>query len=158
MKKRKINKEYLHSITSIDIRKSTVDAGELISTLERFAHGYLSGLMQVEVTGTARGEVTLHTPAFSYLIRLICEEATDEPATCAVTLSDKLVMHIGYPAIQNDELTAYLVQVARLVGFKVEREGDVLIFSTDIRITSIMHVYATSSDELMDLLIRTYNM
>ena len=158
MKKRRINKEYLRRITSRDIKNSNLTAIELANTVQSFAHGYLTGMMKVDITGTSLGEVALNMPVFSYLIRLICEEATDEPATCSIALSDKLVMRVGYPAIDDDEMTAYLVQVARLVGFKVDREGDTLIFSTDIRITSIMHVYATSSDELMDLLITTYNM
>ena len=54
-------------------------------------------------------------------------------------------------------MTAYLISVAKLTGFKVRREGDVLIFTADTHISPIMKLYASSYDEVMYWLVTTYN-
>lgn len=158
MRKRKINPEYLRRITASDVKDDRMDAYALASTLKGFSSEYLAGLLTVEVSGEAMGYVNLKLPVVSYLVRLLCEEAEDEPVECKVTLGEKLVISSTYPMIHNHELTAQVVNIARYAGFKVERDGDILIFSTPIHISAIMQIYAVSSDIFMQWLVTTYNM
>lgn len=158
MRKRKINPEYLRRITASDVNDERMDAYALASTLKGFSNEYLAGLLTVQVTGEAMGYVNLKLPVVSYLVRLLCEEAEDEPVECTVTLGEKLVIRSTYPMIHNHELTAQVVGIARYAGFKVERDGDILIFSTPIHTSAIMQIYAISSDTFMQWLVTTYNM
>lgn len=158
MIKRKINAEYLKKILASDVRKTNLDTLDLTEAMKRFATEYLSGIMSLEIVGYANGYVTLNMQVFSYLVRLLCEDAEDEPVRCTVSLTDKMTIETTYPGIKNHELTAYLIRVAKLVGFSVERVGDILFFSIDIIPSTVMKIYATSTDEIMDWLVTTHKM
>lgn len=158
MKKRRINRDYLNSILSIDVKNTKLTAEAVAITLREFAQEHLKGVLTVEVSGYSRGEVSLKLPVFSYLIRLLCEEVEDEPVKCSVSLGEELVIETSYPKINDMYKTSHLIKVAKLAGFKVDRVGDVLIFKAKADISAIMQVYATSYDELMRLLVTTYNM
>ena len=158
MRKRKINPEYLRRITSSEIRDEKLDALVLANALREFSSNYLAGILTVSINGQANGFVNLKMPVVSYVIRLLCEEAVDEMVECTVNLGEKLVIETTYPAISNHELTANVVKIARFAGFKVDREGDILIFSANIETTAVLHIYAVSSDEILHWLVTTYNM
>ncbi len=159
MRKRKINPEYLRRITGMDVRNSDIDAEGLAITLREFANGYLGGLISLSVEGRATGTVSLNLPVLSYFVRLLCEDAEDEPVECSVTLGDDIIIKVpNYPMITSIYSTAHLLDVAKLVGFKVQRVGNTLIFKAAVRTSTVMKVYANTMDELMYWLITTYNM
>lgn len=159
MIKRKINPEYLRRILSGDIRSTRLYTDELAKALERFADGYLKGVMNLTVHGDpGRGYVNLNMSAFSYLIRLLCEDAEDEPTDCTVNVGDKLTIITTHPAIKDHAKTAHLISVAKLVGFKVSRIGEVLTFTAPITPSFITKVYAMRFDDIYDMLVLTYKM
>ena len=157
MKKKSVPREYLLVIASHDVKDTSIYAYDMIESLKSFTREYLGGVMELEVSGYSLGFVRLKVPVFSYFIRLICEPAEETPAKMSVTISDQLTMRVEYPAIRDNEMTAYLISVAKLTGFKVRREGDVLIFTADTHISPIMKLYASSYDEVMYWLVTTYN-
>ena len=159
MKKRKINPEYLRMITGMDVRESDIDAESLALTLREFANGYLGGLISLSIEGHAIGTVNLNLPVLSYFVRLLCEDAEDEPVECSVTLGDDIIIKVtNYPMIASIYSTAHLLDIAKFVGFKVQRIGNTLIFKAAVRTSTVMKVYANTIDELMHWLITTYNM
>ena len=158
MQKRKINKEYLHTILSSNVKDSKLDVITFADTLKRFADEYLKGLINLRISGYSGGYTELKIPVVSYFIRLLCEEADDEPVECEILLGDNLTIKTTYPKIRDHEKTAFLIRVAKFAGFNVDRDVDLLIFTSDIRITSVMQIYAISSDELMYWLVTTHKM
>ena len=158
MIKRKLNREQLRRILAPDVENERLDALEFAGTLRKFADGYLRGVMTVDVIGTANGYVNIKLPVLSYLIRLIAEVVDDEPAHCTVRLSDRVEIETHYPKIADDSMTAYLIDVAKLTGFKVKRASDILYFSTDIITSPLMKIYATSQEKIMEYLVIVWEM
>ena len=158
MIKRKINKENLRRILASDVKNKELDALDLALTLKNFADGLMREALEVEIIGNANGHVNVKLPVLSYLVRLLCEAAHDTPAQCTVTLADSLEIKTLYPDISNTVHTAYLIEVAKLAGFKVTREDDILYFTTDIVRSYVMKIYAVSSDEIMDWLVKVSQM
>ena len=158
MIKRKIDPKYLRMILSPETPNKNLDALDFALSLKKFAEGLMRGTLEVEVIGNASGEVPLKMTVVSYLIRLLCEAADTEPARCTVTLADTLEVKTEYPAIDDIERTAYLIDVAKLAGFKVTRKDDTLFFKVAISTSAIMKIYAVSSDEIMYWLVKTSQM
>ena len=159
MIKRKINPEYLRRITASNVNDDKIYAQDFQDTVSRFAKEYLAGVMTLKISGSSNGTVKLKLPVVSYLVRLLCEEAEDEPVKCEITLeTDKLTLRTTYPAIWDNKKTAYLISIGKLAGFDVKRDSDILFFSTSITVSSIVQIYALSRDEFMDALVTTYNM
>jgi hypothetical protein len=158
MKKKPINPEYLRSITKSGIRDTKISVYDLAFTLREFADEYLAGIMNLTLTGRSFGYVNLRLPVFSYMMRLLCEEAEDEPLECKVTIGDDFVMESTYPAINDLNLTRRLTYIAQYAGFNVKVCENKLVFTARIRISSIMQIYANSSNELMDWLFTTFKM
>ena len=159
MRKRKINTQYLRHITSQDVKDEAIDAFELADSLKRFADEYLGGIMRISIDGISRGFVNLKLSVASYLIRLICECGdSDDFIEANITLSDRLTLTVSYKNPPPAEDVAQIVKVARLAGFEVARDENSLFFSTDISITSIMQIYATSGEDFFDLLVTTHKM
>ena len=99
-----------------------------------------------------------HFFAFKNFIRLLYEEVEGNPVECTVTLDDDFIIETTYPKIKDHKMTAYLISVASLVGFKADRRGDTLVFRAKITPSHLLKVYATSTDEIMDWLVLTYRM
>ena len=159
MRKRKINPQYLRHITSQDVKDEAIDTFEFADSLKRFADEYLGGIMSISIDGLARGTVNLKLPVASYLIRLICECGDNEEFIEAnINLGDKLTLSVSYKNQSPLEDIAQIVKVARLAGFEVEREGNILRFSASTSITSIMQIYAVSAEEFFNILVTTYKM
>ena len=158
MIRREINSEYLNKLLAPGVRSSALDASGLTDALVRFSKEYLAGVMTLRIEGFPNGYVMLNTQVLSYLVRLLCTDAKDEPITCNVVIDDKLTIETTYPNIEDHEMTSHLIKVAKLVGFKADRRGDILIFSADITPSLSMKIYATSTDEIMDWLVLTYLM
>lgn len=158
MKRRQINREYLIRITSPSVKDSPIDAFELAKSIEHFAKEHLEGILTVKIEGSSMGKLMLKLPVVSYMIRLIAEAAVDEAVNVTIILDEEFTVKANFPTVPSLEDTIHLINVAKLSGFEVRREGNVFFYSTPITISPIMQVYAISGDEIMDLLITTYNM
>lgn len=159
MRKRKINTQYLRDITSQEVRDEAIDALEFALSLKRFTDEYLGGIMSISIDGASSGRVNLKLPVASYLIRLICEcDDSDEFIEASILLDDKLTLSINYKHTPPTNNVADIVKVAKLAGFKVMRDGNALFFSTDISITSILQIYATSGNDFFNMLVLTHKM
>ena len=159
MRKRKINPQYLRRITSQDVKDESIDTLEFADSLKRFADEYLAGIMSISIDGVARGSVTLKLPVASYLIRLLCECGdSDEFIEARISLGDELTLSVSYKNPCPSEDVAQIVKVAKLAGFEVKRYGNLLFFSADVSITSIMQIYAVSAEEFFEMLVITHKM
>ncbi|MBR2431708.1 MAG: hypothetical protein IKB23_02215 [Clostridia bacterium] len=159
MKKRKINPQYLRSITSTDNKDSDISALDFATSIKEFADEYLRGIMTLTVEGAPKGSVSLKLPVVTYLVRLLCENAKDGTMVdVKISLGEQLVLDASYEALGDVGDVAYMVRVAKLAGFDVARSGDVFTFSANIKIDSIMRIYATSMLEFKEMLITTYKM
>lgn len=158
MQKHRINQDYLDKILARGVRSSELDVLCLTDSLLRFTKQYLEGVMLLDIKGTRNGYVTLNLRVFSYLLRLLYEEVEGNPVECTVTIDDYFIIETSYPKIKDNEMTSHLISVASLVGFKVDRRGDTLIFRAKITPSHLFKIYATSTDEIMDWLVLTYRM
>ena len=158
MRKRKLNAARLRKIIENVTTDSKMYVKDLAATLKRFHGEYLRGILALEVSGSSEGFVLLKPEVVAYLIRMLCEEATDRTVKCNLTIGDDLVIRTTYPKIDDHAKTANVVKMARYAGFKVERECDILIFKAEIKMTSTVHVYAISTDEFMDFLVSVFDM
>ena len=159
MRKRKINPQYLRHITSQEIKDEAIDANDFAYSLDRFAREYLNGLVDFSIIGTSMGFVNLKLPVTSYLIRLIAEcESGDEVINLDISLSDAFTMTATYKSPCMTEDVAHIVNIARLAGFEVSRDGNSLIFKACILTTSILQVYATSVEDFYSMLVTTFKM
>lgn len=159
MRKRKINPQYLKHITALDVRNEEIAAIDFAKSVKTFADEYLGGIMDLEVNGYSTGSVNLNLPVSSYLVRLICECGDfDEVVDAKLSIDDDLILTVSYEKAPPAEDVAYIVRVAKLAGFTVDRRENTLIFKAKIKITSIMQIYATSSEEFSEMLVRTYKM
>ena len=159
MRKRKINPQYLRHITAQDVKNEEIAAIDFANSIKSFTDEYLGGIMELGVDGYSTGTVNLNLPVSSYLIRLICECGDfDEVIVARLSLDDDLTLTVNYERVPPTEDVAHIVRVAKLAGFTVSRRENTLIFKAKIKITSIMQIYATSSEEFREILIRTYKM
>ena len=159
MRKRKINPRYLRSITSQDVRDEEIAALDFAKALEEFASEYLGGIMDISIEGASSGSVRLNLPVSSYLIRLLCECGdSDDTVSAKIRLSDTLIISVDYKSKRPTDDVAHIVKVARLAGFEVSRTDTSLTFKADIKLTSIMQVYAISTENFRDMLVITYQM
>ena len=159
MKKRKINQEYLRRITSSEVKDERMDALSFALSIKEFADEYLGGLVTVEIIGDRRGSVNLKLPVVSYLIRLIAMITDDdELIEIKITLNDEIMIESRFHSLCDVEGVTHIVQVARLAGFNVDREGDTMYFTAKIQASQIMQIYATSNDEFKNLLVTTHFM
>lgn len=159
MRKRKINQDYLRSITSTEVKNERIDALAFSLSIKEFVDEYLKGLVTVEIIGDRHGTVNLNLPVASYLIRLIAMITDDdEVIKLKITLGDDITIESRFHALTDMLGVAHIVQVARLAGFNVDREGDTLFFTAKIQTTHIMQIYATSSEDFKNLLVTTYIM
>lgn len=159
MRKRKINPQYLRHITAQDVKNEEIAAIDFANSIKSFTDEYLGGIMELGVDGYSTGTVNLNLPVSSYLIRLICECGDfDEVVVARLLLDDDLTLTVRYERVPPTEDVAHIVRVAKLAGFTVSRSENTLIFKAKIKITSIMQIYATSSEEFREILIRTYKM
>ena len=159
MRKRKINPQYLKHITAQDVRNEEIAAIDFARSIKSFADEYLGGIIELDVTGSSSGTVNLNLPVTTYLVRLICECGDfDDVIDATLSIDDDLILTVKYGNSPPTEDVAYIVSVAKLAGFTVDRRGSVLVFKAKIRITSIMQIYATSGEEFREILIRTFKM
>ena len=159
LKKRKINPQYLRSITARDVEDSPIDALDFAISIKEFADEYLRGLMSARIEGTSRGDVHLKLPVVTYLIRILCEIAAENTMVdVRISMGERLILRADYEKLGDVEDVAYMVRVARLAGFEVTRDKNSFAFAADIKITSVMHVYATSMLDFKNMLITTYKM
>lgn len=159
VRKRKINPQYLKHITAQDVRSEEISALDIVKSITSFSEEYLGGIIELEVKGSSTGTVHLNLPVTSYLLRLICECGDfDEVIEATLSVDDDLILTVNYEKTPPTEDVAHIVRVARLAGFTVDRRDNTLIFKAKIRITSIMQIYATSSEEFREILARTFKM
>ena len=159
MRKRKINPQYLRHITAQDVKNEEIAAIDFANSIKSFTDEYLGGIMELGVDGYSTGTVNLNLPVSSYLIRLICECGDfDEVIVARLSLDDDLTLTVSYERVPPTEDVAHIVRAAKRAGFTVSRRENTLIFKAKIKITSIMQIYATSSEEFREILIRTYKM
>lgn len=159
MRKRKINPQYLRHITSQDVKDEKIDSLDFALSIKRFADDYLRGIMQVVISGTPRGTVSIKLPVASYLIRLLAECAdNDDLVELDITLGDKLTIRADYNSACKSEDVATVVKVAKLAGFEVARDGNSLFFSAKAVTSSVLQVYANSGEDFLNLLITTHKM
>lgn len=159
MRKRKIDQAYLRSILSPEVRDDEIDALSFALTLKDFTDEYLKGIATCEVAGSANGKVSLKLSVVSYLVRLLAESADEgDTVRFSITLDENMLLAAHLRKLPDVAGTAHIVKVARLAGFDVERECESLYFKAKIRVSSIMQIYATSSEEFMHQLIITFKM
>ena len=159
MRKRKINPQYLKHIAAQNVKSEEIAAIDFARSVEAFADEYLGGIMELSVNGTSQGAVNLNLPVTSYLLRLICECGDfDEVIEATLSLDDDLILTVGYEKVPPTEDVAYIIRVAKLAGFTVDRRESTLIFKAKIRITSIMQIYAVSGEQFREILVRTFKM
>lgn len=159
MKKRKINPEYLRHITSTKLKEENIDAGEFSKTIKNFAQEYLFGILTVSIRGESRGNIKANLPVVSYLIRLFAEMSDESaPSEVNISLSDEFAMSVSFNALPDIESTAYMVKMAKLAGFTVERQANTFTFKTQIQIVTMLQIYAVSVDDFMKMLITTHKM
>ena len=115
--------------------------------------------MTVEVSGVSKGWVNLKLPVASYLIRLLCENAKDdEMIDIDITLNEDITMSARFETPCSTEDAAYAIKVAKLAGFNVSRDGNVLIFKAKVSADTIMQVYATSGEDFQHILSKVFEM
>ncbi|MBQ7343904.1 MAG: hypothetical protein IJW53_03955 [Clostridia bacterium] len=158
MKKRKINPDYLRHITSSDVRNEAIDSLDLALSVKRFAEGYLDGIVSVRVTGQGEGTLSLKLPVVSYLIRLIAECPPEGTVAIEITLGEKFRLDASFDCMPSLDDTVHMINVAKLAGFDVARDGDTLSFTTDAKISHALKIYAVSGNDFTDLLVLTYKM
>ena len=159
MKKRKINKQYLRKITSPEIKPTPLDALDFATTVQRFAKDYLRGIMTVEICGTPSGRVNVNIHVTSYLIRLLCDGIDDDEMVEVIFhFDDEMRIEARFKQLPDCDATGYMVNVAKLAGFRVSRDNETLFFHAKTDISSTMKIYANSQNLFLDLLITTYNM
>lgn len=157
MRKRKINQDYLRRITSTEIKNEQIDALTFALSIKEFVDEYLEGLVTVEIVGDRRGNVNLNLPVASYLIRLIAMITdNDEVIELKISLDDQITIESQFHMLTDVPGVAHIVQVARLAGFSVDREGDTLLFTSKIHATQIIQIYAMSNEYFKNLLVATY--
>ena len=128
-------------------------------SIKEFADEYLRGLMNVRISGVSRGDVHLKLPVVTYLIRVLCEiAAEDTMIDVEVSIGERLSIKADYDGLGEVGDVAYMVSVARLAGFEVTRENNTFTFTSEVKISSIMKVYATSMLDFKNMLITTYKM
>lgn len=159
MRKRKINQQYLRHITSQQTNESEIDSFEFADSIRSFAEEYLYGIMTVSISGASMGYTKLNLPVASYLVRLLGELGEDDEEICLeISLSDELMMRASYRRLAPTEDVAYIIKVARLAGFEVSREGESLTFKSEVNITQVLRIYATSGEDFREMLVVTHNM
>ena len=159
MRKRKINPQFLKRITAQDVKDEEIAVVDFAKSLKDFADEFLGGIIELEVEGFSAGSVSLKLPIASYLIRLICECGdSDDLIKARITISDELALKVEYKTTPPTEDVAHIVKVARLAGFTPKRSESTLVFTADIKLSSIMQIYATSADDFRDMLIITHKM
>ena len=159
MRKRKINQESLRRITSTDIKNERMDALDFALSIKEFADEYLGGLVTVEISGDRPGSVNLNLPAVSYLIRLITMITDDdEVINLKLTLTEGLTLEAQFHELTDIPGVAHIVDVGRLAGFSVDRDGSTLYFTAKIQSSHIMQIYAISNENFKKLLLETHNM
>ena len=159
MRKRKINPQYLLNITSREIKSESIDSYDFASSIKKFAEEYLGGIMELNISGTSKGCVKLILPVTTYLVRLLCECGDgDELIEADISLKDELTMSVTYKGECPVSDVSEIVKVARLAGFKVERNENTLIFKTEVITSPIMQIYAMSNEDFYNLLVITYKM
>lgn len=158
MKKRKINPEYLRHITSSDVKNEAIDSLDFAISLRRFAADHLEGLVNVSITGQSEGALSLKLPVVSYLIRLIAECPLDGTVDINISLGEKVRLDAHFDCMPDLGDTVHIINVAKLAGFEISRDGDTLTFTTEAKIRHVLKVYAVSGSDFMDLLVLTYKM
>lgn len=158
MKKRKINPEYLRHITSSDVKNEAIDSLDFAISIGRFAADHLKGLVNVSITGQSEGALSLKLPVVSYLIRLIAECPPEGTVDIDITLGEKVKLDARFDYMPDLDDTVHIINVAKLAGFEVSRDGDFLTFTTESKISHVLNVYAVSGDDFADLLASTYKM
>ena len=159
MRKRKINPQYLKSILSQDVRDGEISALDFAISLKKFADDYLGGIIEFKVEGSSTGCVRLKLPVATYLIRLLCECGDyDDLIQATLSIGEDITLKVDYEKRCPTDDVAYIVKVAKLAGFRVERDGNSLIFKAEITLTSIMRIYAISTESFYDMLVLTYKM
>jgi hypothetical protein len=159
LRKRKINPQYLRSITAQSVEDEKISVLEFSRSLKRFADDYLGGIMELDVSGTSVGTVCLKLPVVSYLVRLLCECGdNDEFIRASLVIADDVTLRIDYESSPPIDDAVLIIRVAKLAGFRVERYGNTLIFKADISMTSIMHVYAVTVEDFYSTLVLTHKM
>ena len=156
--KPKINKENLRKMFDKNTQPTRLGAMLVSTTIKVFSDDYLRGVMNVDISGDSFGQVNVKLPVLSYLVRLLCEVATDKAVECSLIIDDNLTIRTTYPRIDDLDMTAHVIKVARLAGFRATRDGDILIFKTKIYPRVVLPIFATSSDDFMDMLIFTFNL
>ena len=126
--------------------------------IKRFAEEYLDGIVTVNVEGQSEGTLSLKLPVVSYLVRLMSEGTDDGTVTVDISLSEKIRLDAEFDPMPSVDDTVHIINVAKLAGFDVARDGDTLLFSADIKVSHIMKIYAISSNDFADLLKLTYKM
>lgn len=159
MRKRKINPQHLRRIVAQDVNDEKIAALDFAISLKKFADEYLRGILELDINGTSPGTVNLKLPVASYLVRLLCECGDrDELIRASLELSDELTLLVNYSFSCPADDVARIVQVARLAGFRVERDGSVLIFKAPITAEPVMRIYAVSQSEFQSMLVYAYKM
>ena len=159
MRKRKINPQHLKRIVAQDVNDEKIAALDFAISLKKFTDEYLRGILKLDVTGTSPGTVSLKLPVASYLVRLLCECGdSDELIEASLELSDEMTLSVNYSFSCPSDDVAHIVQVARLAGFRVERDGGVLIFKAHITSEAVMRIYAVSSSDFQNMLVYAYKM
>lgn len=159
MRKRKINPQHLKRIVAQDVNDEKIAALDFAISLKKFTDEYLRGILKLDVTGTSPGTVSLKLPVASYLVRLLCECGdSDELIEASLELSDEMTLSVNYSFSCPSDDVAHIVQVARLAGFRVERDGGVLIFKAPITSEAVMRIYAVSSSDFQNMLVYAYKM
>ena len=143
----------------MEIKNERMDTLAFALSIKEFAEEYLGGLVTVEIAGDRPGSVNLNMPAVSYLIRLITMITDDdEVINLKITLGDNLTLEAHFHELVDIPGVSHIVEVGRLAGFKVDRDGNTLYFIAKIHSTHIMQIYATSNENFKKLLIETHNM
>ncbi len=158
MKKRKINTEYLRHITSSDVKNETIDSLDFALSVRRFAEEYLDGIVYVRVTGQGEGTLSLKLPVVSYLIRLIAECPPEGTVAIDIALGEKYRLDVSFDCMPSLDDTVHIINVAKLAGFEVARDGDTLSFTAEAKISHALKIYAVSGNDFADLLVLTYKM
>ena len=158
MKKRKINPEYLRNITSGETKNEAIDSLDFALSVKRFADEYLEGILSVSIAGQSEGTLSLKLPVVPYLIRLMSESSDDGRVTVNILLGEMVTMHAQFDPMPSINDTVHMINVARLAGFEIIRDGNTLSFSAEAKSSHILKIYAVSSNDFADLLALTYKM
>ena len=154
----KLSKEHLRKIFSRNSQATRLGALSISAAIKIFSDEYLRGIMNVHIKGGSTGEINLKPTVLAYLLRLLCQTVTDRAIECTLSIDDDFTIFTTYPGINDLDSTAYVVKVARLAGFSVDRDGDILIFKTKIRPQVILPIFATTDDDFTDILIAVFKM